>query len=113
MLLTDVWVLIRSRNEMRKNDWNAFSMILGITVIALALQGFFVNVVPISAMICTLLLYIFFSERQIEDAYRQQQENLKLRTEIMLSQIQPHFLYNSLGAIADLCDTEQIGRAHV
>jgi signal transduction histidine kinase len=101
MLLTDIFVLIRRRSKMRKNDWNAFSMILLITVIALVLQIFFVNVVPISAMVCTLLLHIFFSERQVEDAYLQQQENLKLRTEIMLSQIQPHFLYNSLGAIRD------------
>lgn len=106
MLLTDVWVLLRCRSEMRKNDWNAFTIILVLSLIAVVLQIFFINVVPVSIMICTLLLHIFFSERQMEDAYRQQQENLKLRSEIMLSQIQPHFLYNSLGAIADLCDTE-------
>lgn len=104
MFLTDAWVLIRVRKQMSRNEWNAFAVILAITLIAVVLHAFFLNVVPLAAMICTLLLYAFFAEKQVEEAYRQQQENLKLRTEIMLSQIQPHFLYNSLGAIADLCD---------
>lgn len=106
MLLIDVWVLLRGRKRMRRNDWNAFAVILAITLAGMVLHGFILNIVPVAAMLCTLLLHIFFSEKQLEDAYRGQQENLKLRTEIMLSQIQPHFLYNSLGAIAELCDTE-------
>jgi LytS/YehU family sensor histidine kinase len=106
MVLTDVWVVFRFRNQMRKNDRNAFAVILAIILIALVFHAFFLNIVPLAALLCTLLLHVFFSERQVEDAYRQQQENQKLRTEIMLSQIQPHFLYNSLGAIADLCETE-------
>ena len=52
------------------------------------------------------VLYFFFAERQIHNNYQQRGENQRLRTEIMLSQIQPHFLYNSLGAIADLCDSD-------
>ena len=31
----------------------------------------------------------------------------ELQTELMLSQIQPHFLYNTLTAIRNLCDDEQ------
>ena len=106
MFLTDVLVLVRWRNRMQRNDRNAFAVVLAITLAAMVLHAFFLNIVPVAAMLCTLLLHIYFSEKQLEAAYRQQQENLKLRTEIMLSQIQPHFLYNALGAIADLCDTE-------
>lgn len=106
MFLTDAWVLFRDRNQMRRNERNAFAVILAITLISVVFHAFILNVIPLAAMLCTLLLYVFFAEKQVEDAYRQQQENLKLRTEIMLSQIQPHFLYNSLGAIADLCDHE-------
>ncbi len=35
---------------------------------------------------------------------RQQQELMDARVSVMLSQIQPHFLYNSLTAIADACE---------
>lgn len=57
------------------------------------------------------LLYIVFSGIEILVHYKEQQKLLKEkenqlienRISIMLSQIQPHFLFNSLGAIRELC----------
>ena len=43
---------------------------------------------------------------QTEQYARQSEENAELRTDIMLSQIKPHFLYNSLGAIQSLCRSD-------
>ena len=51
-------------------------------------------------------------EEVINDNIRLREENKKLKEEleqsriaVMLSQIQPHFLYNSLTSVMDLCDT--------
>ena len=58
--------------------------------------------------ICTVLSAItmlgFILSDQIEQSLRQQRENAYLQTEIMLSQIQPHFLNNTLVAIGHLCN---------
>ena len=102
----DVWVLIRYGKQLTRNERNMFWTVVLVAAAAAALQSFLQNVVPLAAFLCSLMLYMFFAERQVSDFYRQQAENRALRTEIMLSQIQPHFLYNSLGAIAELCDTD-------
>ena len=38
----------------------------------------------------------------------QAREQTELRTAVMLSQIQPHFLYNALNAISSLCETDAL-----
>ncbi len=106
MLGTDVWILLRFHKNMQQNERNAFWVIAAIMAAGMGFHAVFLNVVPLAAMLCTLLLHVFFSEKQVEESFRRQQENQRLRTEIMHSQIQPHFLYNSLGAIAELCDTD-------
>ena len=58
----------------------------------------------ISMVSCSLFFYIWLHlkfVRDHEDALRQAQ-----RMQIVLSQIQPHFLYNSLTVIQDLCRTD-------
>ena len=41
---------------------------------------------------------------QTEQYYRTEQELAQMRSALVLSQVQPHFLYNSLTAIAALCE---------
>ena len=54
-------------------------------------------------------LYIIFYSIYIEqknEIERKEVEQIKMETSLMLSQIQPHFLYNSLSTIAELCDED-------
>ena len=106
MLLIDAYVLIRYRKQMSREDRFVFGVFIAFPVAAVVLQLFFRNIVPFAAILDGLWLYVAFAKRQTADLYRHQAENQELRTQVMLSQIQPHFLYNSLGAIADLCDTD-------
>lgn len=106
MLLLDAYVLFRNRRQIRREDRIAFGIFLAFPIVGVVLQLFFHNMVALVVILDALWLYGVFSKRQIADAYQQQAENLQLRTQAMMSQIQPHFLYNSLGAIADLCDLD-------
>ena len=65
-----------------------------------------ITIVAMSVVMSVMLMYIVVLEKRIAVACRQQQEHVKLQTEFMRSQIQPHFLFNALGSIAELCDTE-------
>ena len=59
-----------------------------------------------------LILFMFYGAKQVILDHQAAQKNKKLKAEleqsriaIMLSQIQPHFLYNSLTSVMDLCDS--------
>ena len=54
-------------------------------------------------------LYIIFYSIHIEqknEIERKEVEQMKMETSLMLSQIQPHFLYNCLSTIAELCEED-------
>ena len=57
----------------------------------------------IGSFISACILYVHTHLRQQMLVQEQQYELQKHKTAIMLSQIQPHFLYNSLSSIASLC----------
>ena len=60
----------------------------------------------LGASVAGFFMFVSISMDQSERYYQQIQENSRMQTEIMLSQIQPHFLYNTLGAIQSLCKTD-------
>lgn len=52
-----------------------------------------------------IIFYSIYMEQKNEIAQKEV-EQVKMRTSLMLSQIQPHFLYNCLSTIAELCDED-------
>ncbi|WP_173472369.1 sensor histidine kinase [Eubacterium ruminantium] len=59
----------------------------------------------IAVVSCTLFYYVWLHLKfahEYEEKLRNQQ-----RTKLMLSQINPHFMINSLGAIKELCDSKE------
>ncbi|MCL2758791.1 MAG: histidine kinase [Treponema sp.] len=59
----------------------------------------------------TLAVLIYYANIQSELSQQVKQKELELtnsKVAIMLSQIQPHFLYNALSAIAQLCDEDPV-----
>lgn len=86
--------------------------------------------VPLAFMVCQMLLYgvyaiilgtaigafamfVNLQTGQRERAYKAEAENAKLRSDIVLSQLQPHFLCNTLGAIGALCKNDPDSRAAI
>ena len=83
--------------------------------------------VPMAFMVCQMLLYGIYAiilgtalgsfalfvnlqADQRERTFKTEMENAKLKSDIMLSQLQPHFLCNTLGAIGGLCKNEPEAR---
>ena len=72
------------------------------------IQNFFRGVSIINAAITLAILCIFFNiqlDRDIQHE-KDKQELAEANIKIMLSQIQPHFLYNTLAAIRAFCETD-------
>lgn len=96
---------IRHRAQLSRRIFRGF--IIGIVPLMAALfVQLFVDFYPIinsGYVISAMAMYGFIVSDQIEQSLRQQRDNARLQTEIMLSQIQPHFLNNTLVAIGHLC----------
>ena len=88
---------------------------IGLPMLALVLQNI-PNVIFLqnaAEMIAALLLFVNIhiarNRELMEERARQAEQNAALedaRTKLVLSQIRPHFLYNTLGAITYLCGEE-------
>lgn len=112
MMGMDAWLLIREKDELSEKAILAFSLYITIPVVAMVLQLFFYGVflIVFAAIVAAFVMFIFILADQTERYSRQVEENVRLRGEIMISQIQPHFLYNSLGAIRRLCRNDPEAR---
>ena len=72
-------------------------------VVQMLLFGLYVIV--LGSSVSALLMFFYIQSDQAERYAKQEAENTQLRMEIMLSQIQPHFLYNTFGTIGHLCQS--------
>jgi signal transduction histidine kinase len=77
-----------------------------VTAMATAFLEDYISQVPLMALHMYLIIQLLFLSLYVDRGQRyaqQEKELLQSRMAIMLSQIQPHFLYNSLAVIQDLC----------
>ena len=108
MLCIDIGLLLRHKNAPVGKERTAFWIYFIVPTISIVLQNiqYGINFTIFSTIVAGLALYIFVVKEQTDRYYRQELENAQLRTDIMLSQIQPHFLHNALGAIEELCESD-------
>lgn len=115
LLLGSMAVLLCAWRRITRRERIAFSLYLTAPVAAMVIQSFFygLNLIVFSTVTAVLVMYIFVLSDQSERYYRQEQEAEKLKIDLMLGQIQPHFLYDSLGTIQALCriDPEKAEKA--
>lgn len=77
-------------------------------VVALAIQIWFYGIALLNIANTISILMLFFAT-QVERSkilVKQEQELTNAKIDTMISQIQPHFLYNSLAAIKGLCNED-------
>ena len=56
----------------------------------------------LSIIVATEVLFLFLSAQKNADLAKEEEKNKEVQIKIMLSQIQPHFVYNSLSSISTL-----------
>ncbi len=112
MIATDAYLLLCDRKNLTKKETVAFTLYLVIPVVSMFVQVFVYGVyfIVFAAIIAALVKFVFIISDQTERYYRQVEENNSLQTEIMLSQIKPHFIFNTLGAIRRLCRSDPEAR---
>lgn len=60
----------------------------------------------LASTLALMVMFNFFHEALAEEYLEKEKELMESRITLMISQIQPHFLYNSLNSIYHLCDMD-------
>ena len=105
MSILSVWLLWSKRARLSRKQIFAFVSYILIPGISMIIQMLFygISIIVLGSSIAAFIMLTYVMNDQTERYYMQQTENSKLKTEILLSQIQPHFLFNTLGTISHLC----------
>ncbi len=102
------YLLIRHKNQMERTNRILYILyfILPLPVFAVQMFIYGLNLVNFVGMIFIIVIFLFIEAEQGKRMAMQETEVLSSRIDITLSQIQPHFLYNSLTSIYRLCDVK-------
>ena len=108
MMLLYAYLLIVYRKSMTLHAGIAFWISFTVPCVAMIAQIFIYGIylIVFSSEISSLAMYMFLMSDYTNRYYRQQQEITKLKIDIMLAQIQPHFMYNCLQVIQHICLTD-------
>lgn len=104
--VVDIVIFTVYKKSLSYKDFYILSGYIILPLAAEIVQMFHYGIALLNVGVSLSLLIIFIniqSEQELR-IERQEKELLESRMDIMLSQIQPHFLYNTLTAIRRLCD---------
>ena len=98
-------VLVRRRGSLSSRERMAFGVYIILPAVAMVFQmlSYGLYVIVLGTSIAAFVMFAFIQRDQAERYYQAEVENARLKSDIMLSQLQPHFLCNTLGAIGRLC----------
>lgn len=108
MILLPLICTLRRRNRLSRRYFHAFLIGL-IPIAAGALPVFFTPsflLFSFGIAICAISMYVIILSDQIEQNVRQQQEIAQHRANVMVLQMRPHFIYNTLMSIYSLCNQD-------
>lgn len=108
----DIYLLVRYGKRLARQQVITFAIFVATPAIASAVQAMFYGLF-IVLFVCTMCAFVIFVQmlsHQVEEycekadeLTKQQIELNESRMKLAMSQIQPHFLYNTLNAIHYLC----------
>lgn len=114
VLLIDLFIALKNRKKLPKLEiygWFLYIVlpILSIPLSILISPVYFYLSIFLSIFISYIFINILEHQLLIEEDNQNIRDNMyltKIQTQIMMSQIQPHFLFNSLASISALCSID-------
>lgn len=107
-MLIELTILIQYKKNISRKQFAALVSYMALPFIAGMIQIFYygISLINISISISVMFMLIIAISDQNENVAINEKKASDLKIELMLSQIAPHFIYNSLTAIAGMCDTD-------
>ena len=114
-MVIDMLMILRLGQNLTLRQRIAFIAYLSLPILSLLIRRFWpgVYVVALSTCISMMIMLIVVVDEQSKSLRQQELDNEQLKVDLMLSQIQPHFLFNVLYVIQEIClvDAETASKA--
>lgn len=104
VLFATVFVIVVSKKNLKLRERLAFSFYCVVPLIAIILQNVFKGyaIAYLSIIVAIEVLFFFLNVERNLELVREEEKRKDAQIRMMLSQIQPHFIYNALSSISTL-----------
>ncbi len=108
IMLNNLATMFLRRENLTRRERNAFLIYFLAPMVTMLIQMMFygIFVIVLGTAIASIVLYVNIQRDQMDIFLQQENEKSRLEMDILLAQIQPHFIYNSLGVIGTICETD-------
>ena len=108
VMLAAVFGLTVSNKKLNFREKTAFGLYCVLPLVAIILQNIFKGyaIAYLSIIVAIEILFLFLSVEKSLKLSKEEEEKKEAQIRVMLSQIQPHFVYNSLSSISTLIPIE-------
>ena len=106
-ILNLIYVICR-KSKVSALAFTSFLFYIIVPVSAIMIQILFVqlDIVSIALILVMMYMFVVMQNRFVHEYIEQEKELQESRTRLMISQVRPHFIFNSLTSIAQLCDED-------
>ena len=104
VMFATIFILSVTNKKLNLREKTAFCLYCLLPLVAIILQNLFKGyaIGYLSIIIAIEILFLFLNVQKNLVLAKEEEKNKEARIKIMLSQIQPHFIYNSLSSISTL-----------
>lgn len=108
VMLVTIFAIAVTNKKLKLREKTAFCMYCCLPFAAIILQNIFKGyaIGYLSIVVSIEVLFLFLSVEKNIDLAKEEEKNKDAQNKIMLSQIQPHFIYNSLASISTLISVD-------
>ena len=108
IMALNLFSLLHERDKLTKKQFAAFAICFFLPMLSMLIQMFYYGLyfVCVGAAASGLFLFAFLLSDQIEQYLNQQKEISRQQASIMILQMRPHFICNTLMSIYYLCDED-------
>lgn len=109
-MLIDLSLIIQYQSRISREIFVSLISYIFLPMVAVIVQIFYygISMINISISISMILMFVVAVVEQNENLAHKEKEAAHLRISLMLSQISPHFIYNSLTTIQGLCEKDPV-----
>ena len=107
-MMIDLALLIRHRKSISREIFVSMCSYIVLPLVATIIQAFYYgySLINIAITISMILMFVLAMIDQGNELASKEKEAADMRISMMMSQIAPHFIYNTLTVIQGLCDTD-------
>ncbi|MCR5097549.1 MAG: histidine kinase [Lachnospiraceae bacterium] len=105
IMIVNLFALHQNRDRLTQKQRHAFLIYLAVPLLGIIMQTvlFGIQFIVLGTSIGAFIMYLYISVGQRDEYYKKEKENERLKVNMLLAQMQPGFIINSLNTIGQLC----------